>query len=72
MNIGDGLRRFRQKHGYTQESLAEYLGCNRVTVARWEGNQVDPHSAYVLRICAIEPEFPSLCNISVTNRDIWE
>lgn len=35
--------RARKAAGYTQESLAERLGVDRTTVARWEAGETEPH-----------------------------
>ena len=66
MNIGDGLRKFRDKHGYTQESLADVLGCSRRSVARWEANEKEPQALFLLEICRIDKDFPSFCATPVT------
>ncbi len=66
MNIADGLRRFREKHDYTQETLAEQLGCRRETVARWESGKTEPQAIYLLEICKEDKDFPELCNTNVT------
>ena len=66
MNIPDGLRRFREKHTYTQESLADRLGCSRRSIARWEAGDKEPQAIYLLEICSIDRDFPSLCATSVT------
>ena len=34
--------RTRRAAGYTQEGLAEYLGVDRTTVARWEAGEYEP------------------------------
>jgi transcriptional regulator with XRE-family HTH domain len=67
MNIADGLRRFREKHGYTQETLAEDLGCTRGSVARWECSKTEPQAEYLLKICSKDKDFPDLCNTGATS-----
>lgn len=67
MNIGDGLRKFRDKHGYTQESLAEKLGCSRRSIARWESGEKEPQAIFLLEICSLDKDFPDFCATSVTN-----
>lgn len=66
MNIGDGLRKFREKHNHTQESLAETLGCSRRSIARWEAGDKEPQAIFLLELCRLDKEFPSFCVTSVT------
>jgi transcriptional regulator with XRE-family HTH domain len=44
MGVRWQLKRRRKARGYSQESLAEYLGVDRVTVGRWERGECEPHA----------------------------
>ncbi len=46
----DELRAWREKNGYTQESLSRALDVDRVTIARWETgvNAIPRYVPYVL------------------------
>lgn len=70
MNIADGVRKFRDRHEYTQEGLAEVLSCSRASVARWEAGTKTPSAVFVLQMCAIDPDFPALCS-TVATTDIF-
>lgn len=72
MNIPDGLRRFRHKHDYTQESLAEELNCSRRSVARWESGEKEPQAIFLMQLCNIDHDFPTLCDMSVTTREVFK
>lgn len=50
MNIGDNLRRARQKRGLTQSALAEQLGVSDRAVSRWETNSASPDVALLARL----------------------
>ena len=44
---------YRKRMGYTQENLAEHLGCSRVTVAAWESKGVKPRIQYLDKMEAL-------------------
>lgn len=41
--IGKRLVRLREKHGFTQEELAEKLGVSRQAISKWESNRAFPN-----------------------------
>lgn len=41
IDIGITLRKYRNKHKFTQQYLANCLDISRVTYRKWENNQVD-------------------------------
>lgn len=52
----------RKAAGYTQESLAEHLGVDRTTVARWEAGEYEPQAWQRPRIA--EAFGVSLCDFN--------
>lgn len=47
---GDRLKALRERHGHTQESLAELLGRDIKQVWRWETEKVTPSSDAVVQL----------------------
>jgi DNA-binding XRE family transcriptional regulator len=43
----------RKALGFTQEGLAEHLGCERTTVIRWERAETEPQPWIRLRLCQV-------------------
>ena len=43
MKLKDQLKYVRRKLNLTQDQLAKETGISKVTIARWESNDVDPH-----------------------------
>lgn len=43
MKLKDQLKYVRRKLKLTQDQLAKETGISKVTIARWESNDVDPH-----------------------------
>ncbi len=41
LDIGNTLRRYRDKYNYTQQYVANVIGISRVTYRKWENNEVD-------------------------------
>ncbi|MEH3113308.1 helix-turn-helix domain-containing protein [Pedobacter terrae] len=41
LDIGVTLKRYRDKHGYTQQYAANVIGISRVAYRKWENNEVD-------------------------------
>lgn len=50
MNLGDNIRRARQKRGLTQSALAEQLGVSDRAVSRWETNAASPDVNLLARL----------------------
>lgn len=50
MDIGQKLKKARQKAGVTQEQIAEVIGVSRQTISNWENNRSYPDIASVLRL----------------------
>ncbi len=46
------LTQRRKALGYTQEGLAEQLGCERTTVIRWERAETEPQPWLRPKLCA--------------------
>jgi len=55
---GDELRKWREKHGYTQQQLAAKLGTHFVTVNRWENGAREIPSFLTLTLKALSREKP--------------
>ncbi len=49
-NIGDKIRRLRDKHGYTQSYLAKRLGISRSAVNAWEMSLSSPSLANIVEM----------------------
>ncbi|WP_167356606.1 helix-turn-helix transcriptional regulator [Pedobacter soli] len=41
LDIGNTLRRYRDKYNYTQQYVADIIGISRVAYRKWENNEVD-------------------------------
>lgn len=41
LDIGNTLRKYRNKNNYTQQYVADLIGISRVTYRKWENNEVD-------------------------------
>lgn len=41
LDIGNTLRKYRNKNNYTQQYVADVIGISRVTYRKWENNEVD-------------------------------
>jgi len=50
MNIGDNLRRVREKQKISQQEVADFLGVDRKTYERWEFGEADIKSSYIPKI----------------------
>ncbi len=50
--LGEILRAFRKKHGYTQQRLADYLGVDRTTYAKYEAKR-KPELDVIIQLAAL-------------------
>ena len=50
--LGEILRVFRKEHGYTQQRLADYLGLDRTTYAKYEANR-KPELDVIIQLAAL-------------------
>jgi len=41
LDIGNTLRKYRNKYKYTQQCAADVIGISRVAYRKWENNEVD-------------------------------
>ena len=48
--IGERIREYRVKAGYSQEELAELIDVSRQTVSKWEQNIVQPNAANIIAL----------------------
>ena len=50
MNIGERINELRREKGWTQEALANKIGSNRVTIAKYESGSFDPSAQALSRL----------------------
>lgn len=53
LDIGITLRKLRDKNGYTQQYVADYIGISRVAYRKWENNEVDFSVSQLARIAEL-------------------
>lgn len=75
--LGDNIRAIREKAHYTQEQLAEMIGMNRVSLARYEAGKIEPGSKALAKIAdALHVSTNVLINgndtMSDEDRELWE
>lgn len=66
------LKQERQRHGWTQQELADHLGVARVTISRWEAGAMAPVPHWRSKLCKLfqkqmEELFPADYTSSVVN-----
>lgn len=49
--VGERLSKIREREGFSQEGLAEKLGCSVITISRWENGQSNMKAADAFNIC---------------------
>lgn len=49
--VGEKLSKAREKEGFSQEGLAERVGCSVITISRWENGQSNMKAADAYNIC---------------------
>lgn len=52
MNIGNNIKKLREREGLTQLDLANRIGVSDKTVSSWEINRTEPKMATVDKICS--------------------
>lgn len=52
-NIGQNIRLFREKAGYTQDSFAEAIDVNRVTLSKYESGQSIPGGKIIAKMSQV-------------------
>lgn len=77
MTIGGNIRAMRERAGMTQEQLAEQIGINRVTLAKYEADRSAPGSKILSRIAiALHVSQDILTGIESDmtegDREIWD
>jgi len=77
MSIGGNIKRIREDAQLTQEQLAEMIGVNRVTLAKYESDKVTPGAKVLSRIAiALHISQDKLTGIedgmTKEDREIWE
>jgi len=50
MNIGNNLKKIRNKSNISQQDIADYLGIDRKTYISWESGTVDIKSSYIPKL----------------------
>jgi tetratricopeptide (TPR) repeat protein/transcriptional regulator with XRE-family HTH domain len=63
----DALRRARIEHGWTQRHLAEQIGTNHFTVARWEAGTAFPSPYFRRKLSAIFASPPDALGFGTTD-----
>lgn len=51
MNLGENIKRARERAGITQMALAEKLNVYQMAISRWENNNRTPSAATFGEIC---------------------
>lgn len=77
MSIGGNIKKIREDAQLTQEQLAEMIGVNRVTLAKYESDKVTPGAKVLSRIAiALHISQDKLTGIedgmTQEDREIWE
>ena len=49
----NNIKKHRKKLGFTQQQLADRLGCSRIVVAQWERNYCNPRAELLPKIARI-------------------
>ncbi|HBV84758.1 MAG TPA: hypothetical protein DEB74_18545 [Lachnospiraceae bacterium] len=51
--VGNRLAALRSGKGYSQENLAEKIGCSVITISRWENGNTHMKSQDVFELCSV-------------------
>ncbi|RML91311.1 helix-turn-helix domain-containing protein [Pseudomonas savastanoi] len=49
--IGVRVRAFRKAHGFNQDQLAELVGCEKMTISRYERGVGTPNLDHLVKLC---------------------
>lgn len=49
LDIGDRLRRIRERAGFSQEQLAEEMDCSVITISRWENGHTSMRAKDIVK-----------------------
>ena len=77
-SIGQNIRALREKCGYTQDSFAEAIEVNRVTLAKYEADQSVPGAKVLHRMAKVLHVSADVLlengedDMSDEEREIWE
>lgn len=52
-HVGTRLVLFREKFGYTQDAVGDYLGCGKANISKWETGEALPQLGYVADLCTL-------------------
>lgn len=50
IEIGERLRKEREKAGYSQEAFAEKIGCCAITISRWENGHTPMKAMDIIKV----------------------
>ena len=53
MNIGENIKKQREKFGMEQQELADKLGISNKTVSSWECNRTEPRMGMIEAMCKV-------------------
>lgn len=51
--VGNRLADLRLRKGYSQENLAEKIGCSVITISRWENGNTHMKSQDIFELCSV-------------------
>lgn len=50
---GERLTRIREEQGYSQEWMAEKVGCSVITISRWENGHTQMKAKDISKVCTV-------------------
>ena len=50
--IGERLANYREQNGFSQEGLAEKIGCSAITISRWENGHTRMKDQDICNVCS--------------------
>lgn len=73
MTLGERIKELRNKHGLSQEQLADKLNVSRQAVQKWESNINEPNIETLKCIaCYFKVDYEYLLNGKAIERDLKE